>query len=585
MTNKKSFIIFASIFCSFCFIFSGSIDVSAAVDPSQVYVSTVGNDSYNGLAATYDGVNGPKKTINNATSVVTTDGTINILAGTYNETGISVFRNMNFLGAGQTNTILNNNHTGRYFTVGMGVGVSFTNLTLTNGGTTGTAGGAIFNMGSIILTNCDVTNNVGGASGGAIYSVGTGSNPTSVTASDCNFINNSVTTQAGWGGVIINALGTVNIKNSNFINNHANQGGIIYNNYGTGNIQFCRIIGNTPATSQIYADANSFFNATTNWWGSNAGPGSSVSSNVDVSNWLILTVTGNPDSVVGGGQSQLIADFQHDNFNNYYDPTIYGHVPNGLLVTFAGDALGTVNPSTGLTDNGQATTTFTAGIQSGISHPTAALDLATVPGAITIAAPPVITKWDPASNAVNVPSNKLVTVTYSQNIQSGTMFIELKNKAGTLIPITVSIVGNKLLIDPVNNLAENKYTIYLHTGCVTGLTGSKVASANSKFSVGTSPTVTKWDPASGATNIARNKQITITFSENITKGTNFIELKNSSGTVIPITITYGTNKVTLKPNSNLAANTKYTIYLHTGCVTDIAGNPLAPTSSKFTTGA
>jgi methionine-rich copper-binding protein CopC len=456
---------------------------------------------------------------------------------------------------------------------------------MTNGGTTGTAGGAIFNAGSITLTNCDVTNNVGGASGGAIYSVGTMSSPTSITATDCNFINNSVTTQAGWGGVIINALGTVNIKNSNFINNQANQGGIIYNNYGTGTIQFCRIIGNTPAASQIYADAGSFIDATLNWWGSNAGPGSSVSSNVDVSSWLVLTVTGNPSSIVGGGQSQLIADFQYDNFNNYYDPVINGHVPNGLQVTFAGDALGTVNPLTGLTDNGQATTTFTAGNQDGIAHPTASLDLATVPGDITISAPLLITNWNPASNAVNVPTNTVITVTFNRAIQAGTMFIELKNKAGALIATTFSITGNQLKITPVSRLAEDKYTVYLHTGCVTDLNGAPSPSANSKFTAGTPPTVTKWDPATGATNVSRSKQIIITFSENIKAGNMFIELKTNTGTIIPITTSIGNNILKITPTSKLAANTKYTIYLHTGCVTDTAGNTLAGVTSKFTTGA
>jgi methionine-rich copper-binding protein CopC len=203
----------------------------------------------------------------------------------------------------------------------------------------------------------------------------------------------------------------------------------------------------------------------------------------------------------------------------------------------------------------------------------------------SVGASPVVTTWNPASGATNIAGNTQIIVTFNESITKGNMFIELLNKSGAVIPITTSVSGNILKIIPVSTLAENKYTVILHTGCVTDLAGNPVANISSKFSVGTSPTVTTWDPANGATNVSRSKQITITFSENITKGTQFIELKNSTGTVIPVTISYGTNKVIIKPNSTLAANTKYTVYLHTGCVTDIAGNPVAATSSKFTTGA
>lgn len=100
----------------------------------------------------------------------------------------------------------------------------------------------------------------------------------------------------------------------------------------------------------------------------------------------------------------------------------------------------------------------------------------------------------------------------------------------------------------------------------------------------TPPTVTSTDPANNAINIARDKVIRVTFSEGV-KGVNWgIELKNSSGSLIPNTKSITGNVLTITPNTRLSPNTKYTLYLHTGSVTDLAGNPLASVTKSFTTG-
>ena len=58
-------------------IFSFGINTTSAANSSSIYVSTHGNDDYDGLNATWtSGINGPKATIKNATSTVTSDGTV-----------------------------------------------------------------------------------------------------------------------------------------------------------------------------------------------------------------------------------------------------------------------------------------------------------------------------------------------------------------------------------------------------------------------------------------------------------------------------------------------------------------------------
>jgi hypothetical protein len=138
-------------------------------------------------------------------------------------------------------------------------------------------------------------------------------------------------------------------------------------------------------------------------------------------------------------------------------------------------------------------------------------------------------------------------------------------------------------ITPTNPLPESKYTIAIHTGAVKDLAGNPVAATSSSFSVGTSPTMTNIDPANNATNVATDKIITATFNENIQNGTGWIELKNNSGTVIPTTITINNNILTITPTNPLTNGTKYTIYIHTGAIKDLAGNPTTAYTTRFTT--
>jgi len=149
----------------------------------------------------------------------------------------------------------------------------------------------------------------------------------------------------------------------------------------------------------------------------------------------------------------------------------------------------------------------------------------------------------------------------------------------------MSINGNVLTITPSIRLPESKYKLSLHTGCVTDIAGNLLAGQSIYFSVGSSPTVTSTSPVDGERNVKTNKTITVTFSEAIQKSKTFyVELVDSTGTAVAFTsyITGG-NILVIDPISNLVTNTTYKVKLHTGCVTDLAGNPLAAKTIIFTT--
>lgn len=199
---------------------------------------------------------------------------------------------------------------------------------------------------------------------------------------------------------------------------------------------------------------------------------------------------------------------------------------------------------------------------------------------------PTITSTTPANGATKITDAKTITVTFSEAIQqSGSFWIELINSSKTAIPFTTSIDGNVLTITPTIDLTEDRYKVMLHTGCITDLAGNMLKGKSMYFSVGTAPTITTTTPVHGATNVNTAKTITITFSEAIRKSSHFwVELVDSNGTAFDYTsyITGG-NILVINPTGNLAANTTYKVKLHTGCVTDLAGNPVASKVFGFTT--
>lgn len=451
------------VLVSLAVIFSFGIGTVAA-DQSQIYVDPSGNDSWDGQYVTWNGTSGPKLTIKNATSVVGTNGMVYIANGTYNENGIAINRSMSIIGETKSNTIINGTNTGGIFTVSGGATVTFANLTLTNGNST--AGGAISSSGvnNVIVKNCIFQNNVArGSGGGAIYIYGGSStSPGYLTITDSDFINNRAmggTSYAGSGGAIFTAFGSYTINNSNFVSNSATgvspRGGAIHSQASSGTVQFNRFIGNTATTAgTIYCDTIGGITATLNWWGSNAGPaaGAYTSGRVTVSPWLVLTApTG--IALAPGSSSVIMGDLQHASNGAYYNPA-NGHVPDGIPVTFAGDALGSVSPLSGTTLNGLLITNFTAGATNGVSHPTFSVDSSgAIAGNVTIAdVTPTNLTVNPASGNNGNSVNLIATLTNGIPISGQTVYYYLNG----------SLLGNA--ITNGSGIATLPYTITQDVG-------------------------------------------------------------------------------------------------------------------------
>jgi len=199
---------------------------------------------------------------------------------------------------------------------------------------------------------------------------------------------------------------------------------------------------------------------------------------------------------------------------------------------------------------------------------------------------PVISAIDPTNNAVNVPINKTITLTFNEEVKPGSMWIELLTPTGTIIPTTISGSGNTLTIDPNSALTKaTKYTLAIHTGSVTDMAGNPIKGIVYYFTTdSTAPTVATIIPTNNAVGVPVDTNITVQFNEEVKAGTLWIELLNPAWTPIPINITgsYDTLNITLN-NVTLDFGTKYALAIHTGSVTDMAGNPVKGIVYYFTT--
>jgi hypothetical protein len=203
---------------------------------------------------------------------------------------------------------------------------------------------------------------------------------------------------------------------------------------------------------------------------------------------------------------------------------------------------------------------------------------------VNVTRPKVNTTY-PALNAVNVPINKPINITFTEPIKlNSDPWIELTTDKGTFVPYGLKVSGNVLLISHPNLAYGKSYEVILHGSCVTNLSGIGMTLYSTKFTTITRPVVLSSNPSNNAVNIPTNKVIQIKFNRPIEYGnSSAIQFINSKGTAIPFTSTITGNTLNITPTSLLAHGTKYTITLHTNSIKDLAGNGLAVCSTKFTT--
>jgi hypothetical protein len=183
---------------------------------------------------------------------------------------------------------------------------------------------------------------------------------------------------------------------------------------------------------------------------------------------------------------------------------------------------------------------------------------------------PVVESTSPASNDVGVPLNKVVTITFNQEVDPATITQTSITLTG-IGPVAgiVTYSGKTASFTPSSPLSEN--TTY--TGRVKTLVKDLMGNALQEdyvwaFTTGLilRPIVISTDPIINATDVALSKVITATFSmpmdPTTLNGTTF-DVKQGLNTVAG-TISYSGSTVSFTPTGLLLANTIYTATINTG---------------------
>jgi hypothetical protein len=270
-----------------------------------------------------------------------------------------------------------------------------------------------------------------------------------------------------------------------------------------------------------------------------------------------------------------------------------GTVAVAGTVTYAGTTA-TFVPSAALVANTLYTGTVTTGVKDVAGNSLAANFSSgfTTASANDLTAPTVLSVA-PLNNAVSVPTNSKITVTFSEAMNTGTInTTTFVLKQGTAsVAGAVTYTGNTATFTPANALSANTaYSANITTGAKDAAGNALAANFSWTFTTAsladvTAPKVLSSAPAANATSVAVNSKATVTFSEamnpaTITSAT--FTVKQGS-TAVNGTVTYTGTTATFTPSSSLAGNTVYTGTITTG-VKDVAGNALAASYSwSFTT--
>lgn len=109
---------------------------------------------------------------------------------------------------------------------------------------------------------------------------------------------------------------------------------------------------------------------------------------------------------------------------------------------------------------------------------------------------------------------------------------------------------------------------------------AKIVAWADKVPVSNYITVTSSSPVNGAVNVAANKVINISFSKSIKLGNGNINLVNSAGTPVKIYKSINGNVLSIS-HSLLSKGVRYTLVLHSGSLTDLAGKGIKVYSTSF----
>ena len=192
-----------------------------AAIPAYANTYTVTNLNDSGTGSLRAAIASATSSNSNDTIVFTSGltGTITLTTST-----LAITTSLNINGPGASSIAVSGGNSLEVFSVGGGITVTISGLTVQNGNNASGTGGGIANSGTLNVTNCAIHDN-SAAAGGGIYSTGT------LTVTDSNVSGNSAT--GSGAGISIGYPGTLNVTNSTVWGNSSGGDGAGIFNVGT----------------------------------------------------------------------------------------------------------------------------------------------------------------------------------------------------------------------------------------------------------------------------------------------------------------------------------------------------------------
>ena len=215
---------------------------------------------------------------------------------------------------------------------------------------------------------------------------------------------------------------------------------------------------------------------------------------------------------------------------------------------------------------------------------------------------PILSTSVPANNATSVALDANIVLNFSENVTAQSGNITIKKADNTIfetisVADTTKVTGtgtNQITINPSSDFVLNTdYYVLIDGTAFDDSSGGSYAGIGSTTALtftsfaNVLPTLSSSTPADDAPNVARDANIVLNFSENVTVQTGNITIKKTTDNTIFETIDVaggqvtgtGTSQITINPSSNFDAETEYYVLIDGTAFDDTGSGSYAGISS------
>ena len=215
---------------------------------------------------------------------------------------------------------------------------------------------------------------------------------------------------------------------------------------------------------------------------------------------------------------------------------------------------------------------------------------------------PTLSSSTPADNATNVALDANIVLNFSKNVTAQSGNITIKKADNTIfetisVADTTKVTGtgtNQITINPSSDFVLNTdYYVLIDGTAFDDSSGGSYAGIGSATALtftsfaNVLPTLSSSTPADNASNVARDANIVLNFSENVTVQSGNITIKKTTDDTIFETIDVagskvtgtGTSQITINPSSNFDAETEYYVLIDGTAFDDTGSGSYAGISS------